>query len=212
VSTLVLIALVARAATAQSPSVPTDTSSRPVWLSAGVGAMPGPAVSDKASNGGWHLKMSAPVTVALSSVLFGQTLGVRVQTAEIPMRFTGAACASCDGQVRALVALATYNRTTPLGDTPWNVEFEFGLGMTRWSGLRGRGSDELPAIGTVQDVSYAFSIGWSRVFSDRLDGLLMLDAVSATHAIGSAVVTGVRNNGQIALYALRTGARLRLGR
>jgi len=206
------MACVAQASAAQQPDKPSNPPDTPIWISVSAGGLRGVPVSDKASNGGWHLQTSAPVTVAFAMPLWGQTIGLRAQTSSINLRFTGPSCADCAGRVQATATLATLNKTSQIGNSAYNTEIEFALGMTSWTGLRGRDGNQLPAAGAVHDFTYGISFGWSRVLSDRLDALLMLDILNLTHAIGSASVTGVRGNGQITLYGLRAGARLQLGR
>jgi hypothetical protein len=211
-STLIVLACVARAAAAQKPDAPSDTTDRPLWFSVSAGGLRGAPISDRASNGGWRLQTSAPVTVAFSMPLWGRTLGLRAQTAGINMRFTGPSCTDCAGRVQATMTLATYNNTRQIGNSAFNTEIEYVIGMTSWTGLRGRDGNQLPAAGAAHDFTYGLSVGWSRVMSDRLDALLMIDALSLTHRIGSASVTGVRGGGQVMLYGLRAGARMQLGR
>jgi len=210
-STLVLLACVARAAAAQQPAAPSDSTDHPIWVSVSAGGLRGTPISDKASNGGWHLQTSAPVTVAFSMPLWGRTLGVRVQSGGINMRFTGPSCADCAGRVQATTTLATYNRTMPIGASAFNTEVEYVVGLTSWTGLNGRRGDQLPSVGATRDFTYGLSLGWSRVMSDRLDALLMIDALSLTHRVGSASATGVRGSGQVMLYGLRAGARMQFG-
>jgi len=210
-STLVLLACVARTAAAQQPAAPSGSSGRPIWVSVGAGALRGAPISDKASGGGWHLQTSAPVTVTFSMPLWGQTIGLRAQTASINLRFTGPACADCAGRVQGTATLATWNKTSQMGNSAYNTEIEFALGMMSWTGLKGRDGNQLPASGAVHDFAYGLSYGVSRVFSDRLDGLLTLDVLSLTHPIGSASATGVRGSGQVTLYGLRAGLRMQLG-
>jgi hypothetical protein len=114
--------------------------------------------------------------------------------------------------VQGTATLATWNKTSQMGNSANNTEIEFALGVMTWSGLRGLDGNQLPAAGAVHDFTYGLSLGWSRVLSDRFDALLMLDILNLTHAIGSAGNTGVRGNGQITLYGLRAGVRMQLGR
>ncbi len=211
-STLIVLACAAPIAAAQSPGAPADSADHPIWVSVSAGALRGAPISDKASNGGWHLQTSSPVTVAFSMPIFGKTIGVRAQTAAIPLRFTGPSCADCAGRVQGTATLATLNQTAPIGNSAYNVEIEYALGVTSWTGLRGLSGNQLPSPGAVHDFTYGLSLGWSRILSDRFDALLMIDVLSLTHRVGSASVTGVRGNGQVTLYGLRAGARMQLGR
>lgn len=211
-STLIVLACVARAAAAQQPAAPKDTSDHPIWVSVSAGVLRGSPISDRASSGGWRLKTSAPVTVAFSMPLFGKTLGLRAQTEGINLRFTGPACSNCAGRVQGTATLLTMNKTAQLGNSAYNTEVEYAVGVTSWTGLRGRNGDQLPTVGAAHDFTYGLSVGWSRVMNDRFDALVMIDVLSLTHALGSASVTGVRGSGQIFLYGVRAGARLQLGR
>ena len=211
-STLVLLACVAHALAAQQPAAPNDSTDHPIWVSVSAGLLRGTPISDRASNAGWHLHTSAPVTVAFSMPLWGKTLGLRAQTAGINMRFTGPPCIDCAARVQSTATLLTMNTTSQIGNSAYNTEIEYAIGMVSWTGLRGRNGDQVPTSGAAHDFAYGLSLGWSRLMNDRVDALLMIDVLSLTHAIGKAEITGVHGSGQVLLYGMRAGARMQLGR
>ncbi len=196
---------------AQGSGAPADTAALPIWVSASFGAMRGTNISDKASHGGWHLNTSSPVAVAASMPLWGRTVGVRVQASSVNMRFSGPSCASCAARVMATTTLGTMNVTNQIGSSAFNTEFEVGLGVTSWTGLRVDGGSSTNASSAVHDFTLALSGGVSRILSDRFDALLMVDLLSMSHPLAPVTESGLRTGGQLTLYAARLGARLRIG-
>lgn len=204
-STILLGLALARPALAQMRGAPRDYSRDALWLTGASVQMRSASVSDDASKGTWSIDASKPVAVGIDWGRIDRSIGVRAQKVVAPLTFSGASCASCQGDVQMLVVMGTYRRAGPLFGSILQQIVEFGLGATQWSALTGRSGSTLPSISPEVDFTYSAAFGIGMPLGPGAEVSVMYDALQARHrSMGNA-------SSNIGLNVVRMGARLRLG-
>ena len=180
------------------------------WLSVDAGRSERFSVSDEASSARWTLGESSPMRVALAYGRLERLIGVAMSHAAIPLLIVGTSCMGCSARVQALQALATYRSTQSLFTTAFTQTLEFGAGVTRWSGLTGRGGHTLPGIAANHDLTFVAGIGLGLPVGEWLELSVTYDIAAMTHEKQKNSVFGEVSSSKVSLPTLRAGARMHL--
>ncbi len=211
-STVLMAVALAHRAGAQVFDEPSRYAGSSWWVGVGSGQSERISISDKASEGKWFLEPSTPVRVQVAWGRAARTVGLTVSNASIPLNIIGPSYAGCRARVRSTQALGTYRSTAPITTSRFRSVLEFGGGITRWSGLRGRNGCQVPVVAANIDFTFAASIGIALPVSEYLEVSVSYDIAALVHEKEQHAYAVPGATAKVSVPTLLAGARLRLAR
>lgn len=211
-STVLIALALAHPAGAQLSGEPSRYAGSSWWVGVVSGQSERISISDKSSEGRWFLEQSTPLRAQVAWGHAARTVGLTVSTASIPLSIIGPSYIGCQARVRSVQALGTYRSTAPLMTSRFRSVLEFGGGVTRWGGLRGRNGCQVPAIAANIDFTFAASIGIALPVSENLELSISYDIAALVHEKEQHAYAGPGTTTKVSIPTMLAGARLRLTR
>jgi hypothetical protein len=211
-STVLLTLALATPAGAQIFGAPRGYIGPGWWFGVEGGNARALTMSDKASSANWILEKSTPYRVTLDYGPRERTFGLALAQGTSDMRYEGADCAQCLGQVTMQQALLRTHIMSPLFTTGLYAVTDISVGMTRWSDLKGREGSVIAPISANNDFTYGISLGAVLPLGERLDLSVSMDALSMKHEPRTLTTGGTAGSGNVSMSTLRFGGRIRLGK
>lgn len=207
-STVLLVLALASPAGAQVFGAP-DRMGRSLWVSAGTGWAQSGELADGATNSTWTLGAYSPLRAAIEFERRGQSLGLAVSNATVPMTYNSPTCNRCDADINALQMMGIFRVGGGNPGQGFHQVIEFGGGVTQWSKLTSRGPGTIAPIAADNDLTFQLGYGFGLNLGDAFAVTLVQDIATVIHQ-KDGLASG--QNRSLTQRTTRLGARLRLGR
>lgn len=207
-STVFFTLVLAQVAGAQVFGIPQPTG-RSLWVSAGTGWAQSGDLADGASQATWTLGQYSPLRAAVEFERRGQSLGLAVSHAKVPMTYDGPGCARCDADIDALQMMGIFRVGGGGPGQGFHQVIELGGGVTQWSKLTSRGPGTIAPMTADNDLTFQIGYGFGLNLGDAFAVTLVQEVATVIHQ-KDGLASG--QNRSLTQRTTRLGARLRLGR
>lgn len=207
-STFIFVLVLVQPAGAQVFGAPRSTG-RVLWVSAGTGWAQGGDLSDGASQSTWGMGQYSPLRAAVEFERRGQSLGIAVSHATVPMTYVGPECVGCDADVDMLQMMGMFRIGGGGPGQGFHQVLEFGGGVTQWSKLTSRGAGTIAPVTADNDMTFQIGYGFGLNLGDSFAVTIVQDVSTVIHQKDGLAAGQSRSLTQ---RTTRLGARLRLGR